>query len=71
MGLSIMVDMVKLPASVRAYFQAQGKIGAAKRLEVITPERRSEIARAAAMTRWANRAEKTDSIKRQAKKGAK
>lgn len=53
-----MIDTMKLPENVRAYFQRQGKIGAAKRLETLTPERRSEIARNAATTRWAKQAAK-------------
>jgi hypothetical protein len=59
MGLSIIACTMKLPENVRAYFQRQGKIGAAKRQEVITPERRSEIARKAAQARWAKKAAKT------------
>ena len=51
-----MADAMKLPENVKAYFQRQGRIGAAKRQEVLTPERRSEIARNAAATRWAKRA---------------
>jgi len=63
MGLSIILFTMKLPENVRAYFQRQGKIGAAKRQEVITPERRSEIARKAAQTRWAKKAAKTTTKK--------
>jgi len=66
-----MVDTMKLPDNVRAYFQRQGKIGAAKRQEVVTPERRSEIARKAATTRWANSVKKSDATAWQAKKGTK
>jgi len=43
---------MKLPKDIRAYFQRQGKIGAAKRKSLLTPERRSEIARLAAQARW-------------------
>jgi len=50
---------MKLPENVKAYFQRQGKIGAAKRKELLSPERRSEIARTAAQVRWANQAAKT------------
>jgi hypothetical protein len=50
---------MKLPENVKAYFQRQGKIGAAKRKKSLTPERRSEIARMAAQTRWANQSAKT------------
>lgn len=43
-----------MPESVRAYFQKQGRIGAAKRKANLTPEQRSEIARTAAEARWAS-----------------
>jgi hypothetical protein len=54
-----MIDTMKLPENVRAYFQRQGKIGAAKRKEMLTPERRSEIARDAANARWATQVKET------------
>ena len=66
-----MVDAMKLPENVKAYFQRQGKIGAAKRKEVLTPERRSEIARKAASTRWASRAKKASAKKGIEAKGTK
>jgi hypothetical protein len=66
-----MIEPMKLPENVKAYFQRQGRIGAAKRTEMLTPERRSEIARNAAITRWASRTETTDPKKRQAQKGKK
>jgi hypothetical protein len=62
---------MELPADVKAYFQRQGEIGAAKRQELLTPERRSEIARKAAATRWANVARQKKAEKKQAKKGTK
>jgi hypothetical protein len=43
---------MKLPEKIREYFRKQGKIGAAKRKANLTPERRQEIARLAAQTRW-------------------
>jgi hypothetical protein len=43
---------MKMPDNVRAYFQRQGRIGAAKRKANLTPEQRSEIARMAARARW-------------------
>jgi hypothetical protein len=52
MGLSIMLDTMKLPENVREYFAKQGRIGAAKRTATLTPERRQEIARIAAEARW-------------------
>jgi hypothetical protein len=54
-----MVITMKLPENVKAYFQRQGKIGAAKRKELLSPERRSEIARTAAQARWAKLSSKT------------
>ncbi|MGO9340179.1 MAG: hypothetical protein ACLPY1_22000 [Terracidiphilus sp.] len=58
-----MIVTMKLPENVKAYFQRQGKIGAAKRKELLTPERRSEIARTAAQARWANHAAKAEKTK--------
>jgi hypothetical protein len=54
-----MIATMKLPENVKAYFRRQGKIGAAKRKELLTPERRSEIARTAAQARWAKLAAHT------------
>jgi hypothetical protein len=53
---------MKLPENIKAFFQRQGRIGAAKRHANLTPERRREIARKAATTRWAN-AKKSNSKK--------
>jgi hypothetical protein len=66
-----MFNTMKLPENVKAYFQRQGRIGAAKRKESLTPERRSEIARIAATTRWANQKNKTEEKASQEKKGTK
>jgi 1,2-phenylacetyl-CoA epoxidase PaaB subunit len=66
-----MVVIMKLPENVKAYFQRQGKIGAAKRKEMLTPERRSEIARQAAIARWASRVKETNAAKASEKKGTK
>ena len=54
-----MVSTMKLPENVRTYFQRQGKIGAAKRTEMLTPEQRSEIARQAAIARWSKQVKET------------
>jgi hypothetical protein len=54
-----MIVIMKLPENVKAYFQRQGRIGAAKRKELLSPERRSEIARMAAKARWTKPVEKT------------
>jgi hypothetical protein len=61
-----MLDAMKLPEDIREYFRKQGKIGAAKRKANLTPERRQEIARLAAETRWAKA--KENSKKSAAKK---
>jgi hypothetical protein len=66
-----MFNTMRLPENVKAYFQRQGRIGAAKRKESLTPERRSEIARIAATTRWANQKNKTKEEASQEKKGTK
>lgn len=44
---------MKLPEPVREFFRRQGKIGARKRHNKLSPERRREIARIAAQARWA------------------
>ena len=62
---------MKLPEDIRAYFQRQGKIGAAKRKAVLTSERRSEIARIAAQARWANLEVSEKATKDNKKKGTK
>ncbi len=66
-----MFNAMKLPANVKAYFQRQGKIGAAKRKQILTPERRSEIARNAAAARWASGAKKASAKKGTKTKGTK
>ena len=48
-----MIRVMKLPDDVREFFQRQGRIGAAKRHAGLSPERRREIGRLAARTRWA------------------
>lgn len=52
MGLSIQSIAMKLPDEIREFFRKQGRIGAAKRVAGMTPERRSEIAKIAAQARW-------------------
>ena len=66
-----MIGKMKLPENVKAYFQRQGKIGAAKRKAMLTPERRSEIARKAAQSRWANQAKATEAKASPTKRGTK
>ena len=55
--------MGRIPKEALEYFREQGRRGGKKsgkaRLEKLTPEQRSEIARKAALARWANRAKKT------------
>lgn len=43
---------MKMPDDVRKYFELTGRMGAQKRNANLTPERRQEIARKAAKTRW-------------------
>jgi len=49
----------KLPPEVLEFFRKQGarggKIGGKRRLVTLTPQRRSEIARRAAVARWKGR----------------
>lgn len=52
MGASIISDTMKIPENVLDFFRKQGKIGAAKRTAALSPERRKEIAKLAAQTRW-------------------
>lgn len=54
---------MKLPENVKEYFRKQGRIGAKQRSANLSPERRQEIARLAAATRWSNRPQKTSSKK--------
>jgi hypothetical protein len=53
----------KLPAAVLDYFRKEGakggKIGGKLRLEKITPERRTEIAKLGAAARWAKKPKRT------------
>lgn len=46
---------VKLPKHIREFFRRHGKIGAAKRHAEMSPERRREVARKAALARWGKR----------------
>ena len=66
-----MFNTMRLPENVKAYFQRQGRIGAAKRQEALTAERRTEIARKAANARWANQAKPNPAKNDEAKKGTK
>lgn len=56
--------LVRLPENIREYFRAQGKIGAAKRIKLQSPEQRSAIARNAAQTRWAKERKTTKQAKK-------
>jgi hypothetical protein len=40
------------PDELREFFRRKGKIGARKRMKVLSPEQRTEIARHAAQARW-------------------
>jgi hypothetical protein len=46
-----------MPEDVKEYFRRQGKIGAKKRAAQLSPQRRQEIARLAAQTRWSKHKE--------------
>jgi hypothetical protein len=49
---------LNLPDAIREFFRRQGKIGSKKRMQVLSPEQRQEIARNAAQARWSKREEK-------------
>lgn len=52
-GLSIIRDMkLNLPDEIREFFRRKGKLGAKRRQQVLSPEKRRQIARTAAQTRW-------------------
>jgi hypothetical protein len=51
---------MKLPEHIREYFRKQGRIGARKRAQSLTPEQRREIAQKAANSRWAARRANVD-----------
>ena len=50
--LAYSMNRMKLPEEIREMFRRQGKIGGKKRLDVISAERRREIAKNAAKVRW-------------------
>ena len=50
--LAYPMKCMKLPEEIREMFRRQGRIGGRKRLEVISAERRREIAKNAANVRW-------------------
>jgi hypothetical protein len=47
------MSRMKMPADVLEFFRRTGKIGVRRRNELMSPERRAEIARIAANARWA------------------
>jgi len=55
-GVKLLAVKKKLPAAIQEYFRQEGakggKIGGKKRLEKLTPARRTEIAKKAAAARW-------------------
>jgi hypothetical protein len=54
---------MKLPDEIREFFRKQGKIGARKRTQALSPERRREIAQQAANARWAKQKQERKSEK--------
>jgi hypothetical protein len=62
---------LNLPDEIREFFRRQGKIGSKKRMEVLSPEQRQEIARNAAQARWSKREEKQSRKPQQAATGGK
>ena len=52
-GHSIIQGMkLDLPDEIREFFRRKGKLGAKRRQQVLSPEKRREIARIAAQARW-------------------
>ena len=52
-GQSIIGGMkLDLPDEIREFFRRKGKLGAKRRQQVLSPEKRREIARIAAQARW-------------------
>jgi hypothetical protein len=47
-----------MPDNVREFFRKQGSIGGKRRMRKLSPQERTEIARKAAKSRWANKAGK-------------
>jgi hypothetical protein len=51
----------RLPSAIKEYFRKQGakggKLSGAARMEKLTPEQRSAIAKKAAAARWKNKAQ--------------
>ena len=43
---------LNFPEELREFFRKKGKMGAAKRMQVLSPEQRREVARKAARARW-------------------
>ena len=58
-GVTLLNVKGKLPPEVLEFFRKEGakggKIGGKRRLTTLTPKRRSEIARQAAVARWKGR----------------
>lgn len=56
LGYIVAMAKKRLPAAVRAYFKKKGaeggKIGGPKRMQSLSPEERSALAKAAAEKRW-------------------
>jgi hypothetical protein len=53
-GPSIIRSAMKLPDDIRKFFQQQGRIGAAKRIAMMSPAERRANAKRAAQIRWKN-----------------
>jgi len=49
---------VDMPDDLREFFRKQGSIGGKRRMKRLSPRERTEIARKAAQSRWADKATK-------------
>ena len=55
-GVSITEQpFMDIPDDVREFFRKQGRIGGKRRMKRLSPEERTEIARKAAQSRWADK----------------
>ena len=69
-GLGIISGMkLNYPDELREFFRRKGKIGAAKRMRVLSPEQRREIARKAAQARWSTQKQNQSKKSRRNKPG--
>ncbi len=62
---------MNLPDEIREFFRRKGKLGAKRRQQVLSPEKRREIARVAAQVRWSKQKPPTKAKPNDADSGGK